>query len=858
MMLGFFKNAKLGLKLPLIMGVLVAATIIVMSGANAVMTRNIISSTASEKLESIALLKAKRIKALLESVDRDIRVRANAPATSLALIALADGYDALENPEEVLRRVYIEDNPHPLGEKDLLVKADTGSSYGFIHAIYHPSFDALQNEMDYYDIFLFDTQGNLVYSVFKENDYATNMLDGPWAGTDLAEAYRQAAKLDATDASVFMDFAPYGPSNDAPAAFIARPVFDQQGTRLGVLAYQMPVTQINMAAGDLEGLGTTADGFIVGPDRTLRSDAPQSEVMDILETVVDHPAITEALEGRKTMFSDFGHTGVPVMGFAAPIEFLGTEWVAVVQQADKELFAGLWGALYRALAISAAILFGAVALSIFFSRSISRPVMELTHAVNSVAEGRTDTVVPGTDRGDEIGELARKTEVFRQNAERIANMVEEQKAAHQRMSEMNADRQRAAEREIELAQEKERTDKAFLLEREEMMRDLGVSFGDVVTAALDGNFSQRVRSNFADDTLNELSSNINNLLASVEGGLTTTGDILERVAKGDLTQRMAGDFRGSFRDLQSHVNNMLDALTSLIMDITNSGETLSGSSAELRQTADMLSKQAEQNAASVEQTSAAIEELTASMSQVDANLIDVSQSAQQARKTAKDSERVASEAARSMDRILKGSKEINRVTDVIEHISFQINLLALNAGVEAARAGDAGLGFTVVASEVRQLAQRAGDAVQEIAQVLNQSDAAVQEGVANVSKAKASLDEISTKVVSISESVEDVTRAMSEQASGIQEISSAVSHVDGNTQRQAAAFEEITASSHLLANEAQELKKSTSRFHIDAPSKSKALTPHDSRDGGAQNPTNTSQELAPDSHGSDGWGKYRA
>lgn len=813
-MISWIRNAKIGVKLPVVIAGLVALTIAAMAAANAYLTSQIIAQNAQEKLQSIAFINSKRISSLINNIDRDIRLQADAPATSLALIALADGYNTLDNAEDVLRRVYIDENEYPVGERDKLVSADTGSSYGFIHAIYHPTFDALQDEMNYYDVFLFDTEGNLVYSVFKENDFATNMLTGEWSTSGLAEAYRQAAELEPKARSVFVDFAPYGPSYGTPAAFVARPVFNEQGSRLGVIAFQMPVTELNAAAGDLQGLGRSADGFLVGRDGLMRTDSSQSEEVDTLTTKVDHSGITAALDGVETNFVSLGHAGQDVIGFAVPLDFLGTRWVTVVQQDKQELFAGLNSALNKILIMSVTILGGALVFSASFSRSFSRPLQHLTQAVDKIVDGALDTAVPGTEREDEVGELARQTEVFRQNALRIEKMVEDQTQANEKLTELNAESETAARREAELAAEKNRADQEAEQARMFMMKQLGSSFGSVVSAASEGDFSNRINIEFDDDVLNKLATDMNAFMQEVEDGIGRTASVLSLVASGDLTHRMEGQFKGAFLDLQTNMNGMLGALTSLIGDISDSGEVLSGSSMELRQTADVLSRQAEQNAASMQETSAALEELSASVAQVNDNISDVSMNAREAKSTASDSEAVAAVAAASMQRIAEGSKEITRVTEVIHEIAFQINLLALNAGVEAARAGDAGRGFSVVASEVRLLAKRASDAAREISQVLEDSDVAVSEGVSNVTNAKSALEGIAARVVRISDSVDEVTRAVSEQASGIQEISSAMAQVDENTQKQAAAFEELTASSHLLAAKAGDLQSSTAQFRV--------------------------------------------
>lgn len=403
---------------------------------------------------------------------------------------------------------------------------------------------------------------------------------------------------------------------------------------------------------------------------------------------------------------------------------------------------------------STAVLVAAVILGLFafwiVTTRVTRPIQSLTETMSRLAKGDLETAIPSVDSRDEIGEMARAVEVFRE-AGRNNRRLEAEAHEGRELTERER-REREAQRAFEAQKMQEAVDA------------LGTALGQLA----EGNVGHRIETVFA-ESLDRLRTDFNQSASKLEEALRSVGH--------------------------------------------NAAAIHSGSE-QIRAAADDLSKRTEMQAASVEETAAAIEQITTAVRDTSQRASEAGGLVARAREQAERSSVIVEKTVTAMGAIETSSREINNIIVVIDNIAFQTNLLALNAGVEAARAGDAGKGFAVVAQEVRELAQRSAKAAQEIKALITSSAEQVNTGVALVDETGNALRTIAAEVQEISHHVTAIVEAAREQSVGLGEINTAVNLMDQSAQQNAAMVEQSSAASHSLASEAGALNDLLARFRF--------------------------------------------
>lgn len=284
--------------------------------------------------------------------------------------------------------------------------------------------------------------------------------------------------------------------------------------------------------------------------------------------------------------------------------------------------------------------------------------------------------------------------------------------------------------------------------------------------------------------------------------------------EGDLTVRLDVRNDDEIGEIASGFNLFLDKLEEMIRDVVSAGHSLVNDVKNIQGENLDLSRRTSEQAENLEEIAATLEEITSAIVINSENAQKARQIAEQGARQADEGNRVADDAVKSINEISASSSRVVETLNFIRDITFQTNLLALNAAIEAARAGEHGRGFAVVAGEVRNLAQRSGEAALEIEDITKKSVSKVEEGILMVTKTGQELREIELSSRESASLIVEISTSTEEQRISMTQINQAVGALDSMTQQNAALVEKTTAASNKMAEQASSLLDMLQRFRV--------------------------------------------
>ncbi len=677
----------------------------------------------------------------------------------------------LDSDSIFLQHQYIANNPNPLGSKEKLDAAEDATTYSKLHGTYHPIVRSYLQKFGYYDIFLCDLKsGDIVYSVFKELDFTTSLSQGPYAGTNFGKAFELAANATSKDDVFLVDYEDYIPSYEAPASFISSPIYEGD-TKIGVAIFQMPLDKIAAIMGERTGLGNTGETYAVGKDLLMRNNSRFAEERgeDVtFEQAVDTIATQEAFKGNSGKKIIPDYRGEPVYSAWAPVQI----YAGVEGQAQPITWA-LMSEIDEA-EVKGPISFLSVAqqgLFLFLLASIAG--FTAIYLIAGRIRKQADSI---TDMLSMIG-----IGMFDARAEKITND----------------------------------------------------ELGDVAVAlnAMSDNTLSLIQSS---DERAEIESSIESLIGEMEqiasGNLGVAAEV-----RSDITGAIAGS-----------VNHMAEELRGIVQRVQNASYMVTSSADEIVDASNKLSAESESQAARIGQTSNKVLSMTDQFQTVAKETENSVAVAKQARETATRGYEAVANTVEGMDRIREqvqqtskrikrlgeSSQEIGEIVQLISDIADRTSILALNASIQAAMAGDAGQGFAVVAEEVERLAERSTDATKQIASLIKtiqtetseaitdmeESTREVVEGSHLASQAGETLAEINDVSKSLEDMIQQVSTSALTQAKASQEIADTMNQISDATKSSAHKSREATEQVTSLATLANQLGESVSQFVLDRDS----------------------------------------
>ena len=366
-----------------------------------------LASDAEMSEEDIATAREQLLRFYEGDVAAAYRERSQEPPAARTVV------DALDVDATLLQSLYLAGNKNPIGSKDRLEDADDGSAYSQSHANYHPIYRSMQQKFGLYDLFLVDAQsGDIVYSVFKETDFATSLKSGSFSSSSIGTAFTEAVTRGRKDTVSFADFRPYVPSYSAPASFIAAPIYDGREL-IGAVVFQLPIDRLNEIISETVGMGETGETYAVGSDGLFRTDSRFLDELGVQTTIinpevrVDSRPVEECFERNAAGTArGFDYRNAPVLASWTPITVHASEqggtavrWALISEIDEAEVFQPITSLRNFALTIFIVTTIGVVIVSTGIAQRFTKEaqrqatlvsgIVDNTHALASASEELT-------------------------------------------------------------------------------------------------------------------------------------------------------------------------------------------------------------------------------------------------------------------------------------------------------------------------------------------------------------------------------------------------------------------------------------------------------------------------------------